>query len=173
MQKFLSLAKKSVPPAWRPRLKEWYFDTLLFLDSARGIKYEMVPPVRMNFVGTRHDFIEVGKEFLGHFQKVGRLEPQESVLDIGCGIGRMAIPMTAYLDKGSYAGFDIIPFGIKWCRDRITPRFPGFRFSHADIHNSAYNPGGTIAPEDFRFPYPDATFDFAFATSVFTHLVQP
>ncbi|MGZ3696256.1 MAG: methyltransferase domain-containing protein [Bdellovibrionota bacterium] len=175
MQKILSLAKRSVPPAWRPKLKEWYFDTLLLLDSARGVKYEMVPPVRMNFVGTRHDFLEVGKEFLGHFQKVGKLQPQEKVLDIGCGIGRMAIPLTTYLDqsKGSYCGFDIIPFGIKWCRERITPRFPRFEFTYADIHNSAYNPGGKIAPADYRFPYSDNTFDFSFATSVFTHLVQP
>jgi SAM-dependent methyltransferase len=173
MQKIISLAKKSVPPAWRPKLKEWYFDTLLLFDSARGIKYDMIPPTRMNFVGTRHDFLEVGKEFLGHFQKVGKLQPQEKVLDIGCGIGRMAIPLTTFLDRGSYSGFDIIPFGIKWCQERISPRFPSFEFKYADINNSAYNPGGKIAPADYRFPYSDNTFDFSFATSVFTHLVQP
>lgn len=172
MQKLLSLAKKSVPLAWRNPLKEFYFSTMLTLDALRGVKYDMVPPVRMNFVGTRHDFIEVGKEFLGHFRKVGELKPEENVLDIGCGIGRMAIPLTGYLTSGRYEGFDIIPFGIKWCRKKISPLHPNFGFTHANIHNSAYNPGGTVAPEEFRFPYPDSTFHFAFATSVFTHLVQ-
>lgn len=172
MQKVISFAKKSVPPAWRPKIKGWYFDFLLMVDSARGIRYEMIPPVRMNFVGTRHDFLEVGKEFLGHFKTIGRLQPDESVLDIGCGIGRMAIPLTSYLNTGSYEGFDIIPFGIKWCQERISRRFPNFRFRLADIYNSAYNPGGTVAPENYRFPYPDQNFDFSFATSVFTHLVQ-
>lgn len=173
MQNLISLAKRSVPPAWRPKLKEWYFDAMLAFDSLRGIRYEMVPPVRMNFVGTRHDFIEVGKEFRAHFEKVGQLQSHESVLDIGCGIGRMAIPLTTYLDRGSYEGFDIIPFGIKWCRERITSRFPRFRFTHADINNTAYNPGGKIPAENYRFPYADNSFDFAYATSVFTHLLQP
>ena len=172
MPNILSLAKRSVPAAWRPKLKEWYYDTLLFVDRARGIEYDMIPPVRMNFVGTRNDFLEVGREFRQHFQTLGGLKPHESVLDIGCGIGRMAIPLTEYLQTGSYRGFDIIPFGIKWCRSRISPRFPNFEFTLADIHNSAYNPGGRIAPENYRFPYADNQFDFSFATSVFTHLVQ-
>jgi ubiquinone/menaquinone biosynthesis C-methylase UbiE len=172
MQKIIALAKKAVPPSWRPKLKGWYYEALLMADAARGVRYEMIPPVRMNFVGTHHDFMEVGQEFLGHFQKIGRLQPNESVLDIGCGIGRMAIPLTSYLKTGLYRGFDIIPFGIKWCRERITPLHPNFQFTLADIYNSAYNPGGKIAPENYRFPYPDNQFDFAFATSVFTHLVQ-
>lgn len=173
MQTIWSLAKKSFPASWRPKIKGWYFDTLLALDSLRGVTYEMVPPVRMNFVGTHRDFVEVGQEFLGHFQKVGRLQPHESVLDIGCGIGRMAIPLTSYLTRGSYTGFDIIPFGIKWCQERIASRFPRFDFRHADVNNTAYNPGGKVAAENYRFPYLDQSFDFAFATSVFTHLLQP
>lgn len=174
MQLLLNLAKKTFPASWRPVLKEWYFDAMLKVDAARGIHYSLIPPVRMNFVGTRDDFVEVGREFREHFKRIGGLKPHESVLDIGCGIGRMAIPLTEYLTKeGRYDGFDIIHLGVKWCRERVTPRFPNFRFAHADIHNSAYNPGGKIAPEQFRFPYPDDSYDFAFATSVFTHLVQP
>ena len=31
--------------------------------------------------------------------------------------------------------------------------------------------GGTIPAAEYRFPYADASFDFAFATSVFTHML--
>jgi len=34
-----------------------------------------------------------------------------------------------------YEGFDIVPEAITWCRRRITPRHPRFRFQVADIHN--------------------------------------
>jgi SAM-dependent methyltransferase len=33
-----------------------------------------------------------------------------------------------------------------------------------------YNPKGKYQPSEFRFPYEDASFDFAFATSLFTHM---
>ena len=59
---------------------------------------------------------------------------------------------------------------VTWCRRAITPRFPHFRFQHADLFNTEYNPRGRLRAEAFRFPYPDGAFDFAFLTSVFTHL---
>jgi SAM-dependent methyltransferase len=61
---------------------------------------------------------------------------------------------------------------IRWCRRNITPRHPEFEFEWAPIHNAKYNPFGTLSASEFRFPYPDSSFDFAFATSLFTHLVH-
>jgi len=55
---------------------------------------------------------------------------------------------------------------------RISPRWPNFEFSWAPIYNAKYNPFGTISATGFRFPYEDASFDFAFATSLFTHIVR-
>jgi SAM-dependent methyltransferase len=63
-----------------------------------------------------------------------------------------------------------VPAGIDWCRQTITPRFPNFRFQLADIYNAHYHPAGTLTAAEYHFPYPDAAFDFAFATSVFTHM---
>ena len=115
---------------------------------------------------------EVGGVFLGHFRDVCRLGPDEAVLDVGCGVGRMAAPLTAYLSpRGRYDGFDIMAENVRWCRRALTPRFPNFRFRHADVYNREYNPGGRVPAAAFRFPYPDAAFDFVFATSVFTHLL--
>lgn len=112
----------------------------------------------------------VGQEFKNYFIKYGSLKPADSVLDIGCGIGRMAAPLTGYLKSGRYDGFDTIESGVVWCDKNITPRFPDFHFHHADIYNKSYNPAGKILPSAFRFPYEDERFDFAFATSVFTHM---
>jgi ubiquinone/menaquinone biosynthesis C-methylase UbiE len=61
---------------------------------------------------------------------------------------------------------------IRWCRRNITQRHPEFEFEWAPIHNAKYNPFGTLSATEFRFPYPDSSFDFAFATSLFTHLVH-
>jgi SAM-dependent methyltransferase len=132
---------------------------------------EPVPPRGLSFVGGG-DFEETGREFLGHFTELGGLGPGDRVLDIGCGIGRMAIPLTGYIEGGSYAGFDVGRAMIRWCRRNITPRHPEFEFEWAPIHNAKYNPFGNLAAAEFRFPYADASFDFAFATSLFTHLVR-
>ena len=74
-------------------------------------------------------------------------------------------------DGGSYDGFDIIPHGIRWCRKQITSRAPNFRFLLADIYNYAYNPLGKYKAAEYEFPYENETFDFAFLTSVFTHML--
>ncbi len=143
------------------------------LDVARGKRDPLVPPARLHFVG-KGDFITIGNEFFGYFKDLCGLQPEDRVLDVGCGIGRMARPLTGYLrGAGSYDGFDIVPEGIKWCARNITKRYPGFRFQLADVHNAAYHPQGRYPAADFRFPYPDRSFDFVFLVSVFTHMLPP
>jgi SAM-dependent methyltransferase len=132
---------------------------------------ELIPPAEKNFVGDG-DFIKIGETFLGYFKDLCGLQPTARVLDVGCGIGRMAIPLTQYLnDEGGYEGFDIVPDGIRWCESKITPAYPHFRFTHANIYNKQYNPGGVVKAADYDFPYASRTFDFVFLTSVFTHML--
>jgi SAM-dependent methyltransferase len=118
------------------------------------------------------DFEAIGKEFLGYFITLGGLTPDDAVLDVGSGIGRMAIPLASYLSKrGRYEGFDIVPEGVRWCQQHLTPRYPRFRFQVADVRNQLYNPKVTASATDYRFPFDDGTFDFCFCTSIFTHLL--
>ena len=121
--------------------------------------------------GGAEQFKSVGRILVGWFQTYGDLKPDEKVLEIGCGIGRIAIPLTQYLRGGSYDGFDIVSHGIEWCRQRVTPRYPNFRFFHSDIYNQCYNPQGKLAGHEYTFPFEDRSFDFVFLTSVFTHML--
>jgi ubiquinone/menaquinone biosynthesis C-methylase UbiE len=133
----------------------------------------LLPPGDLIFVGgDKADFKSIGRNWLGTFIDCGGLKPHDRVLDVGCGIGRMAVALAGYLTPpGSYEGFDIVSSGVAWCREHITPRFPQFTFRHADIFNACYNSTGNIMAGDFQFPYPDSYFDFVFLTSVFTHML--
>ena len=131
---------------------------------------ELRPPDEMVYVGPG-DYTEIGQHFLPLFINPGGLLPTDRVLDVGCGIGRMAVPLTGYLTTGTYEGFDIVPMGIEWCQQNISPKFPNFHFQLADVYNQYYHPEGTCAPAQYRFPYEDASFDFIFLTSVFTHML--
>lgn len=115
-----------------------------------------------------------GAEFLGHFRSLAGLTSDDRVLDIGCGIGRIARVMVPVLEPptGSYDGFDVSRHGITWCASHYTNPLVPFRFEHVDLYHPEYNPGGGGNAEQFRFPYPDASFDLAIATSVFTHLLD-
>jgi SAM-dependent methyltransferase len=159
------------------------------LDRVRGRHDALVPPRRMQFVGAG-DFVAVGGEFLGHLIDRAGLRPDSDVLDVGCGIGRIARPLAGFLDDagsyagfdvnadgiawclttGSYAGFDVNPMGIAWCRARYPERF---RFELADLRNGRYRPDGGADASAFRFPYDDDVFDVAVMTSVVTHLQEP
>lgn len=123
------------------------------------------------FVGDG-DFRAVGSEFLGHFIRKGGLRPDARVLDIGSGIGRMAVPLTQYLDpaKGSYAGIDPVAGGTNWCRQNISAYYPNFRFQHIDIAHALYNPRGAVDGRHLTLPFKDKTADFVIMTSVVTHL---
>jgi SAM-dependent methyltransferase len=60
---------------------------------------------------------------------------------------------------------------VEWAQKHIGSRFSNFCFTHADIYNKHYNPRGRLSPDAFRFPFEDASFDFVFLKSVFTHML--
>lgn len=131
----------------------------------------MEPPKGMIFTG-RGDFIQSGEIFFRRFQKYGGISPDDSVLDVGSGIGRMAVPFTRFLsDKGRYEGFDIVQQGVDWCQKNISSRFPNFHFRCIPLRNELYNLSTTESAAGLEFPYQDRQFDFVFLTSVFTHMM--
>jgi SAM-dependent methyltransferase len=140
-------------------------------DTLRGRRDRLTPPRRLQFVGDS-DFRSTGEEFAALFRQLADLRETDRVLDVGCGIGRMARVLVPVLRApGSYDGFDIVGDAIAWCREHYRDTPAPFRFQHADLYNSEYNPRGIGSADDYRFPYRDDAFDLAIATSVFTHLL--
>ena len=132
---------------------------------------EMFPRPGLFSVGIG-DFRAIGLGILEELKVSCELAPHHHVLDVGCGTGRIAIPLTQYLSPaGRYEGFDPVRKAIRHCSERITPSYPNFRFQVADLYNKSYNPRGRFKDFEYRFPYADGSFDLVFAASVFTHLL--
>ncbi len=117
-------------------------------------------------------FLDHGKDVACVCRLYGRLRPSGRVLDVGCGVGRLAIPLTTHLKNGGlYEGFDVTKDTIAWCTEYMSSKHPNFHFQHADIRNRYYNPNGRFSASEYRFPYADGSFDVVFLGSVFTHLL--
>lgn len=154
----------------KPTLKKIYYFPIDLIDRFKR-RNSLIPPKSMIFVGDG-DFEKIGQEFKGYFIELANIQPNDRVLDVGCGIGRMAVPLTDYLShEGEYWGFDIVKKGIEWSQRRISSKFEKFHFQHIDVYNKNYNPTGKIQAKDFQFPFKDNDFDFVFLTSVFTHML--
>ncbi len=170
-----SAIKKLIPDPIMPVVKYIVYFPKDTLDLLLGRRDSLTPPTRlMRFDGSRDalDFKRNGEKFLRYFVELCDLKPDERILDVGCGIGRKAVPLTKYLDEnGSYEGFDIVPAGIDWCRKKISTRYPNFHFQLADVFNKLYNPQGKYEASEYRFPFEDESFDFVVLASVFTHML--
>jgi len=139
-------------------------------DRLAGRGGRLVPPRRLQLTAGEGDFVAVGDEFLSHLVALCGLRPEDRVLDVGCGVGRLARALAGYLSiDGAYAGIDVQADAIAWCarRDRGLPHF---RFVHADLRNARYNPGGAGEAVAYEFPFEEGSFDVAVLMSVLTHL---
>jgi SAM-dependent methyltransferase len=169
------LVKKVLPrPFYKTMVRYLKFGSADLAANLLRNRPPLTPPKHMIYTGgTPDEFHRTGNETLEFFKKYGHLKPSHAVLDIGSGIGRMAIPLTRYLDPSAgaiYRGFEIDTQGVRWCEKNITTRFPHFEFDFADIYNKEYNTSGKVKSSEYVFPYPDCSFDFAIANSVFTHM---
>lgn len=159
-----------MPPAWRFLARRLYYLPADLYEGLSGRRDALTPPMGLVYTGSG-DFRAQGEKMLGQFIELGGLQPGHRVLDVGSGIGRIAIPLTQFLDgQGSYEGFDVVARGVRWCRRNISSRFPNFHFQYISLDNDLYRAGGGDAAE-FRFPYADGDFDFVILTSVFTHML--
>lgn len=105
----------------------------------------------------------------GKFELIGRLElavlvaeglvPSATLVDLGCGIGRMASHAIPYLVGGHYIGTDISASMLRRAQGRIDAATPD-----PPCRVSWVKQVGT------RFDVPDASVDAFCAYSVFTHV---
>jgi SAM-dependent methyltransferase len=117
-------------------------------------------------------FERSGEEMARSIVALCHLSPSSRVLEVGCGCGRLARALAGYLSSaGSYAGFDVTPELIDWCKRHLEPLLPNFRFSLADIHAPSHNPRGALTASAYRFSFAAREFDAAVVSAVFTHML--
>jgi SAM-dependent methyltransferase len=168
----MKLLPKSIHPATILLFfKQLYYLPIDSYDYITGKRPFGVPP--RGKTGIVHsEYVKAGKKYLTYFQEFAGLQQHHSVLDVRCGIGLMAVPLTHFLnEKGSYHGFDTSKIDINWCNKNISAKYPNFHFQYSGID---YQPNKTVDETDasnFIFPYDDAKFDFVCLTSVFTQMM--
>jgi SAM-dependent methyltransferase len=91
-----------------------------------------------------------------------------TILDVGCGTGLLAIAAEPYLGSGRYIGIDVTAPEIDFCRQHYPS--PPFEFHHLDTRNAFYAPDQRDAL--VRWPVEDGTCDLVTALSVWTHLTE-
>ncbi len=109
------------------------------------------------------------QRLLRHWIELG---PSDRVLELGCGIGRDAIPLGEYLTSGSYTGVDVIAPSIEWLKTNVAPRNPRFTFHHSNVSDDLHNPTGSQIAENIKLPAKNNSIDKIFLFSVFTHMFK-
>ena len=104
------------------------------------------------------DFDAMGRISLSVVQHVG-LAPGATVVDFGCGTGRLAVHLVPALDGGRYIGIDISETMLRRARTLVATRVVEPRCGVEWVHQ-----------RDSRFAMPDGSVDMFVAFSVFTHM---
>src|SRR6185436_1917816 len=118
------------------------------------------------------DFWAVGESTVALLREWGGHRYSDKILDIGCGAGRVAWPLSLRVgSRGRYLGFDVVERYVAWCRNSLHLDRERFAFEHHPIRSTMYNTTAETAPEGFFFPWFEKSFDLAIATSLFTHLL--
>jgi ubiquinone/menaquinone biosynthesis C-methylase UbiE len=115
------------------------------------------------------EFDRVGRGIAYHMASLGYITPASRILDVGCGLARVGRAFVGELTTGTYTGLDVVQTSIDWCTSAYRDH-PNFRFVHADVFSTFYNPDSKSSVDDYRFPFENGSFDFILSTSLFTHI---
>jgi cyclopropane fatty-acyl-phospholipid synthase-like methyltransferase len=154
----------------RNTVRVWMYVPVDICEVVARKKPSLVPPRGMRFNDTK-TYISLGKRGLDRLIQKCQLQPDQRVLDVGCGTGSMALPLLDYLTQGSYEGFDIVSSWIVWCQRHITRENSRFKFTFVDVYSKQYNSAGNLTSETLRFPYEREQFDCVMLMSIFTHML--
>jgi cyclopropane fatty-acyl-phospholipid synthase-like methyltransferase len=137
-------------------------------SSPAGVK---LPPTvyRMGGAHFRADsaFVASAVTEVGRLEDRIGLSPSSRLLDWGCGAGRLAVGIVERMGRiDLYHGVDIQKHLVDWAERHLGDR-QGFTFTHVDLANARYNPGGS---HERTIPGASGDYDGFYAYSVFSHL---
>jgi SAM-dependent methyltransferase len=92
------------------------------------------------------------------------------VVDIGCGLGRLATGMLWEFGEAEYLGIDAHREFVEWGQKHIQRDHASFRFLHHDVVHEMYNQGGTLDGASIRLPVASGVADIVYLWGVFTSL---
>jgi SAM-dependent methyltransferase len=115
------------------------------------------PPYRVDDAWANATHARRTADFLTFFTP--RLRPGMRVLDCGCGPGTITVGFAERVAHGEVVGLDARPQVIEQARAHASERA---------ISNVTFEVGDV-----YRLPYPDASFDAAFASALLQHLDAP
>jgi SAM-dependent methyltransferase len=147
------------------------------LQLTRAVRFDglLLPPRSLRLGGEhfRDDraFVESGREDVRKLVGAFGIGASSSILDLGCGVGRLPIGMLAeFGEVGDYAGADVNRSSVEWCRRHLEAHHRGLSFTHLDVANERYNRRGRPVDGSFRLPWDSSRFDAIFLYSVFSHM---
>lgn len=105
-----------------------------------------------------NEYLNVGKEHAENMRRALEthgFEMPSTILDFGCGAGRMIRWLKPEAERGTVWGCDILAEDIQWLQRNLRPPFRFFT--------------STTLPS---LPFPDGYFGLVYAGSVFTHIAD-
>ncbi len=168
----MSDTRSRIVAAVRPWVRRGQYVFADALDRLKPQRDEVgLPPKTLQRLNGSRDFDEMGRAIAIDVAACTGMGKGSRVLDVGCGVGRFAIPCAEIIGPGgTYDGIEVVGEAVSWCRRRVTPIHPNIRFHRADVYSHHYNRSGSQQAADYRFPFDEGSFDVIVVTSVFTHL---
>jgi len=167
----MKMLLKYLPPSVKRITKRVIYFTIDLYQSVTGTRKPMTPPAMASLLIGGGNFQNIGKGFRFHLINKAGLNKHSTVLEIGCGYGRIAAALTDLIVlPGRYDGIEIVKKAVDWCTGEITARYPHFKFHHADVSNPYAKSEDGRSASTYRLPFEDATYDVVYLTSVFSHM---
>ena len=134
----------------------------------------ILPPRDQRMGGTEYEdddfFLDSAIGEARRVAAVLKAGPDDLLVDIGCGEGRLPIGLLHESCSLRYLGLDVKRTAIAWCQEYLQQWHPAFRFEHVDVLNARYNPTGRAPLPEDELPVATGSADIVYMWGVLTNM---